>query len=85
MFAEGKSLLITAPFRNEDAGSQKRLRSNPKLINYLLMKFVADQALVDFGSEVLRYIQPSDMTAQQYADDSVAKSCKVADVYVDRT
>lgn len=44
-----------------------------------------DQASVKYGALILRYNQPSGVTAQHYADDIIAKPCKVGDVYDDST
>lgn len=47
----------------------KRLRSYPELVNYILEKFEKDLAIVHVDSELLRYKQPTNTTTIQYADD----------------
>lgn len=47
----------------------------------MLESFATNQAIAEFDVTVLRYMKPSNTTPLQFADDLVAKSCKVADVH----
>lgn len=51
------------------------------MVYYLLKKFTSNQPFVKYDAAILRYMQRANMTAQQYAYDRMAKSCRVADVY----
>lgn len=55
------------------------------MVKYILKKFYTDQANVDYDATNLGSMRPSTMTLQQFADDIVAKSFKVADVYGEST
>lgn len=77
MCAEDRSASLPASERNEPR-SRKLLRSYPEVVNYLFKKISTDQAIAENDAAILRYMQPSGMTQQQYADDLVVKSCKSA-------
>lgn len=55
------------------------LGSYPEVVNYLLEKYVNDQAIANTYLAVLRYTQRASMVPMQYADDLYAKLCKGAD------
>lgn len=80
MCAEDRTAPIIVSERNIDKRSRKLLRFYPELVNYFLKKYVTDQAIVEYDVAIFRYMQPAHMTLQQYAEDLVAKSYKVADV-----
>lgn len=65
--------------------SLKVLLSYPEVMNYLSKKYKTDLAIVRNNVATLRYVQLSNMAPQQYADDLIAKSCKVVDVYYEST
>lgn len=50
-------------------------------LNYLTEKFAIDLNIAECGAAILRYMQQSNIPSLQYADDLVAKSCKVTDAY----
>lgn len=54
------------------------------MVNYLKI-FAADQTAVQYGDSILRYMQQSSMTWQQYVDDVVTKPCKIVDVHDEST
>lgn len=60
---------------------RKLLRSYLEEVNYFLMSDAADQPIAEYDAAVLCNMLPANMTTQQYADNLVAKSCMVADVY----
>lgn len=51
------------------------------MITYLMKNFATDETVAVHDDTILRYMQPSTLTEQQYAGDNIAKLCKVADVY----
>lgn len=55
------------------------------MVTYLLKNHATDEALTEYEAAILRYMQPSNITLQQYADDLVAESCMVADTYHKRS
>lgn len=55
------------------------------MVNYLSKNYATNQATAEDDAVVLRYVQPSNMTRQQYANDLVARSCKAADVFNEST
>lgn len=65
---------------NNDAMSQKLVCLYPEVISYLHKKLLTVQAITEFDAAELRHIKSSDMTPQLYADDPVAKPCKVAEI-----
>lgn len=67
--------------QNEQYWSHELLRSYPEVVKYLLRKYTADQAIVEYDAAILRYTQPANMNAQLYAEELIAKSCMVAIVY----
>lgn len=81
MCATDKSYPIATSLRNVDNQSHKLLRLYPDVVNYLLKKFATDPAIAGFDAAILLYMQAGNMTPEQYADDVVAKSCKVTDVF----
>lgn len=85
MCAEDGTAPIIASVHNNRTRSRKLFRPYPEVVNYYLKKNATDQAIAKREAAVLRYMQPSIMTLQQYADDLVAKSCRVADVYHEGT
>lgn len=80
--ATDKSSLIATSVRNLD--NRYRFRSYAEVVNYLLKKFATEQAIPEFDAAIIWYMQPADMSSQQYADNLVAKLCEVADVYDER-
>lgn len=52
---------------------KKLLRSNPKVINFLLKKFPNDQTIAEMDSKILCYFQPAHMTPIQYANVILCK------------
>lgn len=85
MCEEDRSAPLSASVRCDKTRPRNFWRSYPEVVNYLLKKFVTDQAFVEYDATILRYMQPTNMTSQQIADDLIAKSCKVADVYEQST
>lgn len=81
MCFEENSSFFSALVRSVGSRSRKVLRSCPEVVNVLLKKLATDQAIADFNATIFRYAQQANMTAQQYANVSCAKSCPVADVY----
>lgn len=55
------------------------------MVNYLLKKYATDATLAEYEASIRRYMQPTSMTSEQFTDDLIAKSCKVAAVYVEST
>lgn len=55
------------------------------MIKYLFKTFVTSQAVAEYDASILRNKQTSSLTTQQYTDDTIAKSCKVVDVYDEST
>lgn len=45
------------------------------------MKLVTDQMITDKDAVILLYVQPSNKTSQQYADNLIVKSFDVTDKY----
>lgn len=81
MCAEEEPSPGTGSVRNYDAKSCKRFPSYSEGIGYLFKKIATDQAIIEFDAAILWYMQPLNMTPQQYADGLVAKSFKVANIY----
>lgn len=80
MFFTDECSTTAIPARNVDSRSLILLRSYPEVENFLLKKFVTDQAIGQFNATVLPYMQPFNMTPLQNTDDVVAKSCRAADI-----
>lgn len=55
------------------------------MVKYLSKKNAADQAIAEYDTTFLRYLQQANITPQQYDDDLIANSCKVANVYNEGT
>lgn len=66
--AKNRSTPLVASVRSEPR-SRKLLRCCPEDVNYLLRKYATDQAIAENDAAILRYMQPSSMTPQQFADD----------------
>lgn len=81
MCAEDRTVPIIDLVHNNATRLPERLQHYLELINYPLKKYATDQAIAEYDAVILRNMQPASMTAQQYADDLVAKLCKVADVF----
>lgn len=75
------SLSFAASAPDGNTRSRKLLRNYKEVLNYLFQKLVTDQAFVENDEAILRYIQSSNLTPQQYADDLTAKSFKVLYAY----
>lgn len=67
MIVEDNCTPITASVRNNDARSQKSLRSYFENISRLLETFDTDQAIAEFDMAILRGMHPSNMTSCLYA------------------
>lgn len=80
MCVEDRAAPIIVSLRNNDKRLRKLLRSYPGVVIYLLKKYATNQEIAEYDAASLHYMQPTHMTPQQYACDSVAKSCKVVDV-----
>lgn len=50
------------------------------MADHLLREDATNQAKVEYNASVLRYMRPSSMTLQLYADDIIAKLRKEADM-----
>lgn len=55
------------------------------MVNYLSIEYATNQAIAEYGADVLRYTQSANITSQQFADNLVTNTCQVADVYIERT
>lgn len=82
---EDRTTSIINPVSSYDTRSGKSFRSYPEAVKFLLKKYVTDQAIVEYDAAILRYMQSSNVTRQQYPNDLIAKSCEVADVYDEAT
>lgn len=51
------------------------------MVKYTLKKYATDQGIAEYDAAIFHYMQPDKTTHQQYANDLVAKYCKVAHVY----
>lgn len=51
-----------------------------KKVNYLQTNFASDQAIVEYGAAILRYMLPAKKTLQQYVKDFITKPYEVMDV-----
>lgn len=78
-------LSSAASERNINNRSRKRLQSYPEEVNYWLKNVLTAQTIVELIAVILRYMYPANVVLQQYADDPVAKSCMVADIYGEGT
>lgn len=56
-----------------------------EILTFLMKKFATDPAMAEFDTAVLRYMQPANMTTQQYADVQLTNTCKVVDMYDEST
>lgn len=72
---------IGASVRNDYKESRHFSQMYPKVVNNLLERFVTDQAIANFYTANLEYMQQTDKPPQQYADGLVLKSCKAANAY----
>lgn len=57
MCATKKSLFIAAEMRNADDRSIKRMRLYPEVVDYLLKKVAADEAIAEFLAGILQYVK----------------------------
>lgn len=80
MCAEDRTAPLVATVRHDKIRHQKLLRSYPEVVNYLLKKFATGAEIAEYDATILRYMHPASMTHQQFADDLIAKSCKVANI-----
>lgn len=80
MCATNKSSSFAVSVPNVDNRSKKFLRLYQEVAYCVLNKFVTDQAIIEFDAAILRDMQLANMMPQQYADNLVARSCKVAEV-----
>lgn len=55
------------------------------MVNRLLRKYATNQAIAENGAAILRYVQLSYVNPQHYANELIVKSCKVAEVFDERT
>lgn len=78
IYSDKKFIPISASLCNKDARSRKLLHSYLEVTNYLLKKFTAEQPLVDFDGKILCYMQPTNVTLQQYVYSLVLKNCNGA-------
>lgn len=85
MCAENRSSSFSESASNKKPRSRKLLRLYPKVVTYLLKKYATDQPMVKNDAAILWYVQPPNMTAQQFPDNSITRSSKVADVYNEST
>lgn len=51
------------------------------MVNYLLKKYATGQATAECDAAILRDMQPAIVFLQQCADDLVASSCTVSEIY----
>lgn len=84
MRTKEKNTPITS-VRNNDIWSRELLRSYPEVVSYHLKKNTTDKAVAIYGRATSCNMQTANMNFQHYADDPVAKSCKVAKVYDEET
>lgn len=73
--------LLATSMQKEGPRSRKLFWSYPEVVKYLLMKYAIDQATVEYDAAILHYVQPKNITPQQFAKNLVAKSCKITNVY----
>lgn len=45
------------------------------------MKYATIHAIGEYNPTIIRYVQPTKKTTQQFAEDLMPNLCKVADVY----
>lgn len=81
MHAKNSIAPYSISVRNQEQKSWNILRSYPEMINYFLKEIAEKQAIAGYDAWILEYMQQSSMTLQQNADDIIAKSCRVANVY----
>lgn len=74
-----------ASVRNEDIWFRKLFCSYPQVVICTLKKYATDQMIAENASAVLRYVQLSRMTPQQYVDHLIARPFKLDDVYNEGT
>lgn len=72
---------LAAVLCRKQSRSLELLRSYREVINYIWKKCTADKTTTDYDAAVHCYVQLNDMKPQQFADNSIAKSCNLAHVY----
>lgn len=76
MCAKEESTPIIDSVRNSDTRSLQLLHSYAEVVNYLMNKYAADQAIDEYDAAILRVMHLVIKSLQSYAEDLVAKSCK---------
>lgn len=71
--------------RNVDNWSHELLQLFQEVVNSFVNELAPGQSIVKLDDAILRYMQPAKTKQQQFADDLSAESCKVADVFDERT
>lgn len=78
---EDHSSLISASLCNEESRSRNLLCSYPVVAESLLKIYSTDQVIAGNDAAVLIYLQPFNLSPQEYAGRLVTKFCKIADLY----
>lgn len=84
MRAKNSAASIATSLYNNDTRSRMLLRPNLEVVNYFLKNYTMDGAIAKYDTVITSYMQPTNVTFRQYANDLVYRSCSAAGVYSER-
>lgn len=85
LYGQDPLALLAVSFCGDQPWFHKFLRLFPEVLDHFLTKYSTRQAIAKYDVTIFHYVQPANMTSQQFSDDLIAKSCKVAGVYDEST